>query len=163
MAAPKGNKHALGNKGGGRKSSYQAKYAEMAKKACEAGFTDKEIGDLFGVCETTINKWKLDFVEFREALKAGKDVPDDRVERSLYHKAIGYSFDSEKIFQFQGDIVRAKSLEHVPPDTTACIFWLKNRRKDVWRDRHEHELGGLNGGPVRFVVESAPVAADDQA
>jgi hypothetical protein len=29
--------------------------------------------------------------------------------------------------------------EHYPPDTTACIFWPKNRRRDKWRDKHEIE------------------------
>lgn len=100
--------------------------------------TDEELARFFDVHVATIYRWQATFPEFCEALKVGKAAPDDRVERSLYHKAVGYTFESEKIFNYQGEIVRAKCVEHVPPDTTAAIFWLKNRRKDDWRDRHEH-------------------------
>lgn len=148
MPAPRGNQNAKGNKGGGRKSAYQPKFAAMAEKACQAGFTDRELAELLGVSEGTINAWKLEHVEFAEALKNGKAPADERVERSLYHKAIGYTFESEKIFNYQGTIVRAPYSEHVPPDTVACIFWLKNRRPDLWRDRVEHT--GKDGGPIAY-------------
>jgi hypothetical protein len=106
--------------------------------ACVAGFTDRELAALFGVCETTINTWKLDHVEFSEALKAGKELADERVERSLYHKAVGYRYDAVRIFCTRdGKIVEHALVEHVPPSDTACIFWLKNRRPDKWRDRAE--------------------------
>ena len=142
MAAPKGNKHAVGNKGGGAPSAYKSAYVNQARKACEAGFTDRELAELFGVGETTINAWKLAHQEFAEALKAGKAPADERVERSLYHRAIGYTFDSEKILAIGGAAVRIPIKEHMPPDTTAMIFWLKNRRKDVWRDKHDLEHSG---------------------
>lgn len=129
---------------GGRPSSYQPEYAEQAKKLCELGATDIEIADFFEVSDRTIYRWQLKYPEFCQALKAGKDSADDRVERSLYHKATGYTFESEKVFQFQGEIVRASTREHVPPDTVSMIFWLKNRRPELWRDKTEqtvrHEL-----------------------
>lgn len=140
----------------GRPSSYKTEFSKQAEKFCKLGATDLELADFFGVTINTIGNWKSQFPEFLGALKLGKDAADDRVESSLYQKAIGYTFESEKVFQFQGDIVRAATREHVPPDTTAMIFWLKNRRKDTWRDRQE--LSGPEGGaiPVRFVVEGAP-------
>lgn len=139
MPAPKGNKNAVGNKGGGRKSSYQKQYAKVAMKMAELGATDREIAEALGVAEPTLHYWRAQHVEFSEALKIGKAPCDDRVEASLYHRAVGYTFTSEKIFQFQGEIVRAKTIEHVPPSDTAAIFWLKNRRKEAWRDKHEVE------------------------
>jgi hypothetical protein len=60
---------------------------------------------------------------------------------------VGYSYDTEKIFVYEGEPVRVPYVEHVPPDTTACIFWLKNRRKDLWRDRFDHTVK-----PVRDVT-----------
>lgn len=129
---------------GGRPSGYQPEYVEQARKLCELGATDIEVADFFDVSDRTIYRWQLKYPEFCQALKAGKASADDRVERSLYHKATGYTFESEKIFQFQGEIVRAKTREHIPPDTTSMIFWLKNRRPEQWRDkseqviRHEH-------------------------
>jgi hypothetical protein len=169
MPAPKGNQYAKGNKGGlGNPGKFKPAFVEQAKKACEAGFTDMELADLFGVSEHTINSWKLAHKEFGSALKAGKSAADERVERSLYHKATGYTFEAEKVFQFQGTIVRAKTREHVPPSETAMIFWLKNRRPEQWRDkseqviRHEHvnqmsddELSRIATGSGDGAVETA--------
>lgn len=119
---------------GGRPSKYKPEFAGQAEKLCKLGATDIEVADFFGVSDRTIYRWQADHEEFCQALKAGKDECDDRVERSLYHKAVGYTFDSEKVFQHQGEIVRAPVKEHVPPSDTAAIFWLKNRRPDQWRD-----------------------------
>lgn len=121
----------------GRPTDYKPEYVEQARKLCELGATDVELADFFDVSIRTIANWQAAHSEFLQALKAGKDVADNRVERSLYHKAVGYTFESEKIFQFQGEIVRTQTREHVPPSDTAMIFWLKNRRKDDWRDRQE--------------------------
>lgn len=129
---------------GGRPSSYKPEFAEQAEKLCRLGATDVELGDFFGVRRETIWAWAQKHPDFSNALKAGKDAADERVAQSLYHKAIGYTFDAVKIFQHQGEVITAPYREHVPPDTTACIFWLKNRRPDEWRDkseqvvRHEH-------------------------
>lgn len=133
----------------GRPSAYKAEYAEQAKKLCELGATDADIAAFFNVSDRTIYRWQIEFPEFCQSLKAGKSQADDRVERSLYHKAVGYTFDSEKVFQFQGQIVRAETKEHVSPDTTACIFWLKNRRREEWRDKLDHEHTGKDGGPIQ--------------
>lgn len=127
----------------GRPTEYQPGFAKQAEKLCQHGLTDAEIGEFFGVSRTTITNWKGKHPEFIAALKSGKAQSDDRVERSLYQRAVGYSYETEKVFQYQGEVVRAQTIEHVPPDTTACIFWLKNRRQDAWRDVHRHEHGGV--------------------
>lgn len=147
MPAPKGNRYAAGNKGGGAPTKYKPEFVQQAAKACEAGFTDRELAQLFGVSETTINAWKLEHVEFSEALRAGKGPADDRVERSLYHRAVGYSFDAVKIFMPSGatEPVYADYVEHVPPDTTAAFNWLKNRRPEDWRDRSQVTLSDPAG------------------
>jgi transcriptional regulator with XRE-family HTH domain len=154
MPAAKGNQYAKGNRGGGRPSEYRDEFCSQAAKACEAGFTDKELAELFGVSERTINDWKLAHEEFSAALKTGKSQADERVERGLYHRAVGYTFESEKIFQFQGEIVRAQTREHIPPDTTACIFWLKNRRREAWRDKQEveHAASGSLAGLLEEIA-----------
>ncbi len=128
--------------GGGRPSDYDPNYAKQAAKLYELGATDIEVAEFFGTSVRTIHRWKLKYEDFCHAGKMGKDASDDRVERSLYHRATGYTFESEKVFQYQGEIVRAKTREHVPPDPVACIFWLKNRRKEAWRDVQRHEHGG---------------------
>jgi hypothetical protein len=78
---------------------------------------------------------------------------DARVERSLYNRAVGYSFNSEKIFcNKDGEVTRVPIVEHVPPDVTAQIFWLKNRDPARWRDawQVEHSLG-------KYVISDKPM------
>lgn len=125
----------------GRPTDYKPEFVIQAQKLCELGATDVELADFFGVSGRTIYRWQIKYPDFCQALKTGKEAVDDRVERSLFHKAVGYTFESEKIFQHQGEIVRAATREHVPPDTTAMIFWLKNRRPHYWRDVHKVEHG----------------------
>ena len=125
----------------GRPSSYEPEFAAQAEKLCALGATDLELADFFKVDVRTIYRWKHVHDDFCQALKVGKDALDDRVERSLYQRAVGYSFNSEKIFHFQGTITRAETVEHVPPDPGAAMSWLKNRRGEKWRDKIDHEHG----------------------
>lgn len=126
----------------GRPSRYKDTFAKQAEKLCALGATDEDLADFFEVSIRTIANWKTQHEDFLHALKGGKAQADDRVERSLYQRAVGYSFDSEKVFNNRGEIVRAKTREHCPPDVTAQIFWLKNRRPEDWRDKQEHEVKG---------------------
>ena len=135
---------------GGRPTAYSGDFAEQARKICELGATDQEIADFFGVDVRTIYRWKHDHDEFCQALKAGKDIADERVERSLYQKAIGYEQDEVKIFMPSGaeKPVYAEFRAKIAPDTTAAIFWLKNRRSQDWRDVKSNEHSGPDGGPI---------------
>lgn len=142
-----------------RPSSYKAEYAKQAEKLCALGATDVELADFFGVERTTIWRWSQAHEQFCNALKVGKASSDDRVERSLYARAIGYSFDAVKIFNANGQPLTVPYREHVAPDTTAAIFWLKNRRPDLWRDKVHQEHTGADGGPL-FVIER-PVPRED--
>ena len=120
-------------KKGGRPSKYRPEFCEQAAKLCRLGAIDRNIADFFQVSESTLNLWKLKHPEFSESLKRSRDEIDSQVERSLFHRAIGYSHRSEKVFQFQGQVIRAKTVEHYPPDVAAMIFWLKNRKPGEWR------------------------------
>lgn len=120
----------------GRPSSYKPEFAKQASKLAELGATDQELADFFEVDVRTIYRWKHDHADFCHSLKLGKDVADTRVERSLYQKAIGYEQDEVKIFMPGGATqpVYAPYRAKIAPDTTAAIFWLKNRRSQEWRD-----------------------------
>lgn len=124
----------------GRPSKFEPSFVRQAEQLCVLGATDEEVAQFFEVDVRTIYRWKVDNQAFCQALKRGKELADERVERSLYARAVGYTFDSEKVFQYQGAVVRANTKEHVPPDTTAMIFWLKNRRPDDWREKQEIEV-----------------------
>jgi len=110
------------------------------------GLTDKEIAQKMGIAKSTLNKWKIDFPSFSDSLKAGKEPVDSTVQKSLYQRAIGYSFKEKKVIvelDTNGNQkpARIETTEKiVPPDTTAQIFWLKNRRPDLWREKHDVEL-----------------------
>ncbi len=137
----------------GRPSAYKPEYCEQAFKLCLLGATDKDLGDFFGVSEQTINAWKSSHSEFLESLKKGKAEADAKVAHSLYHRATGYSHDAVKIF---ADVKTGAEqivpyTEHYPPDTTAAIFWLKNRQRDKWRDKVEQELSGDVGLTIQIV------------
>lgn len=133
----------------GRPSGYQDEFARQANKLCALGATDDDLADFFAVSVRTILRWKVEHAEFCRALKDGKEGADDRVERSLYQRAVGYTHDAVKIMQHQGVVVRAEYREHYPPDTTAAIFWLKNRRPEQWREKVAHEHSGPDGGPIQ--------------
>ena len=113
---------------------------------------------MFDVSLSAIEKWKRQREDFRNALKVGKAEADNRVERSLYERANGYSYDAVKIFMPAGakKPVYAPYVEHVPPSDVACIFWLKNRRPDLWRDTHqlEHTLG-------KYHISDKPMSEED--
>lgn len=123
------------------RSSYKPEFAEQAKKLCLLGATDAEVADFFEVAPSTLYLWKNSFPDFVEAMKTGKDEADERVERSLFQKAVGYELEVEELFAYQGSITRAKTRKYFPPDTVACIYWTKNRRPDRWRDVHKIEHG----------------------
>ena len=70
------------------------------------------------------------------------------VSASLYQRALGYSHDDVDIKVVRGKIVKTKIRKHYPPDTTAAIFWLKNRQKHNWRDKQEHGFTDLDGKDI---------------
>lgn len=119
----------------GRPSKYKEEYAEQARKLCLLGAIDAELARCFDVSEQTINAWKREHPAFLDALKAGKEAADAVIAESLYHRARGYSHPAEKIIVVAGAVERVQYTEHYPPDPTSMIFWLKNRRPDLWRDK----------------------------
>lgn len=137
----------------GRPSSFDISFVRQAEKLCVLGATDAEIADFFGVTVRTIYRWKAAHDEFCQALKAGKELADNRVERSLYQKATGFTYVEQQAFKVKKvEYLNGKRLSETeelkvvdverfsPPDTTAMIFWLKNRRPEQWRDKTEHVI-----------------------
>jgi len=114
------------------------------KAACELGATEEQLSAIFGVSCKTINNWQVRYPEFLQALKEGREKADGVVIASLFKRACGFSSDDGK---------------HYPPDTTACIFWLKNRRPDQCRDVQRSELTRANGQPFMDNTDKAALAA----
>ncbi len=144
----------------GRPITYKPEYAAQAKRLCLLGATDVELADFFSVSRPTLDKWKHQYDEFFTSLKVGKAEADERVERSLFQRASGYSHESEKVFCQQGLVTKVKTVEHYPPDTVACIFWLKNRRPDLWREKVDIAHSGnltVNAVDYATMVEAKAV------
>ncbi|SIQ87738.1 hypothetical protein SAMN05880574_13012 [Chryseobacterium sp. RU37D] len=123
----------------GAPTKYKEEYNDQVRKLCLLGSTDKDIASFFGVTETTINNWKLEYPNFFESIKEGKEYADANVADRLYQRALGFEHDSEEIKIVEGNIKRIPVRKVYPPDPTSAIFWLKNRKAVAWRDKQENE------------------------
>lgn len=140
------------------------------------GLTDKQIASNMGITEQTLNVWKKNYPSLFESLKRGKAVVDIQVENALLKRALGYSYDEvtkERVLDYDpstGQIVGShmevtKTVrKEVQGDTTAQIFWLKNRRPEQWRDKRDvsvegeintnNPFKGLSTDELRKLIES---------
>lgn len=103
------------------------------------GLSDDQIAENIGIAPSTLYEWKNKFSEFSESLKKGKDLVDREVENALLKRALGYNYDE---VHYEEGIEKKRITKEVQPDTTAQIFWLKNRKKDVWKDNKGLEHSG---------------------
>lgn len=114
----------------------------MLEGLARDGLTDDQIAQKIGIGTSTFYRWQEQFREFRDALKKGKAPVDIQVENALLKRALGYEYEETitEIEELAGGHQKKhirKVTKHCPPDTTAQIFWLKNRRPDRWRDKVE--------------------------
>lgn len=123
--------------GAGRPTKFNDALKEKILALCKAGKTNKQISDIIGVSIKTIHNWMGKHPTFLHALKESKQIADELVVASLFSRAVGYSHKEEKVFQHEGSIITHDTVRHYPPDTTAAIFWLKNRQPKQWRRDQE--------------------------
>lgn len=124
----------------GRPTKLRPAAIKATEILAESGYTNDQIAEALGVSRQTVHNWRGRSPDFLYALKKGKDFADEIVEASLFERAIGYSHPEEKVFNSYGKIITHTVTKHHPPDTLAQIFWLKNRRPHLWRDRQELDL-----------------------
>lgn len=112
------------------------------------GLTDEQLTEKMGVGTRTLYDWKERFPQISQALKRGKEVVDIQVENALLKRALGYEYTEERIEVSEKDGRKVvQTVKTVPPDTTAQIFWLKNRRPDKWREKQ------VEGAPAAIQTE----------
>ncbi|MDL2301035.1 helix-turn-helix domain-containing protein [Lachnospiraceae bacterium OttesenSCG-928-D06] len=107
------------------------------------GLTDEQIAENVGISVRTLYRWKIQYCQICHALKKGKEIADREIENALFKRAKGYDFTETRIKK-KGNVVVEETLitKHIPGDTTAQIFWLKNRKPEYW------------GGGDRFTSET---------
>lgn len=96
------------------------------------GLTDDQIAKNMGISPKTLYNWKTSELLILQALKKGKEVVDFEVENALLKRALGYEYEEKT---YENGVLTKSITKHVAPDTTAQIFWLKNRKPDKWRDK----------------------------
>ena len=126
------------------------------------GLTDEQIATNMGIVAKTLYEWKKKYSAISEALKRGKEVIDMEVENAMLNKAMGFTVIVKKSYKVKdviyedGRKVRETERiemvdeeQYIPPDTTAQIFWLKNRKPAEWRDKHNIEHTGKDGEAIK--------------
>ena len=127
------------------------------------GLTDEQIAYNIGIHTATLYRWKEEHCEICEALKKGKEVIDRLVENALLKRALGYEYEEVKEKYEMGVCVeRTVTKKEVIPDTTAQIFWLKNRKPEEWRDKQNiHVEGNINNPFAGLTTEQLLKLAGD--
>ena len=138
----------------GRPTKFRPEFIKIVESLCRLGATDPEIAEALDVALSTIKLWKSKDKDFMAAIKNGKAIADAMVAESLFKRATGYSHEAVKIFNDGGEPLIVPYVEHYPPDTSSMIFWLKNRRPDLWREKREHDQDtNKELTPVHITVE----------
>ena len=151
-----------------RPSGYNAEiHPDWAWSLAAKGLTNKEIAEQMGVATSTFNKWRTEHEELEKAVTEGKETADAKVERSLFERAIGYTYEEKKVITTinpktgeTNPLRIEKTTKVVPPDTTAQIFWLKNRRPEEWRDRKDVDVS--NSSDFVFNIKPASEAPKEK-
>jgi hypothetical protein len=159
----------------GRPSDFRREYIGQAHKLALVGLIDAQVAEFFEVNERTINRWKKRHPEFCQALKDGKTAADAAVADRLHQRALGFEYEKaipikvKEVVYDKGKRIKETERvevtmvhEVVPPDTTACIFWLKNRQRDQWREKmpdvppdvDPHEVARQVRDAVRAIAEA---------
>ena len=144
----------------GRTPSYTPDYCTFAYKFCLLGATNEDLAGVFEVSRNTIGNWLARYPEFRKAAQDGRDVADADVAHALLQKAKGFTHTDVKILQIEGGAEPVEYNRYFPPDTQAAIFWLRNRRRQQWRERIEHEHTSVTDDKLRELEEAGIRARD---
>lgn len=161
----------------GAPTKYKKEYNQLAYELCLLGLTDRQLAEAFEVAESTISDWKKKHKAFSEALREGKLKADGKVARALYRRATGFKYNEvtfEKIDDKHSllatsddeiaiDAYRKKIVtKYVVPDAGAAMSWLKNRQKDLWRDKQTIEFENMSDEQIDELFSKAKKIANDQ-
>ncbi|GAH71512.1 unnamed protein product, partial [marine sediment metagenome] len=129
------------------KLKYDEDFPARAEDFARQGFRDVDIAKKLGISRAVFYEYKKTYPDFLDAIKKGKGPIDFEVENALLKRARGFEYEEIHIEYKPGKgdnlipISIRKIKKFVVPDSTAIIFWLKNRRKQ-WRDRFNLDVEG---------------------
>jgi len=125
-------------------------HLDQVRAIAMRGLSEEKISELFDINRRQLAYWKKQYPSFKKALEDGYTDADAAVLSAVYQSAVGYTHDEEKIFQWDGDIIRADTVKHYKPDMTAAKLWLTNRQQAHWKDRHHssHSGGAGDDSPI---------------
>ena len=174
-----------------RKAAGRQKWREWAESEehqavlsawARAGMTDEEIAKQIGISRSTLAEWKKKYAPINAALATGKDFADRLIENSLYKKAIGFYAREPKTFKVKTveydeatgrkikefeELKTAEEVHYFEPDIKAIIFWLKNRKPDIWKEKvaeamaDDEETGAIVLTPTQVEQISKEVKKDE--
>ena len=152
----------------GRPTKYDARFhIPWAKSLARKGLTIDEIADAMEVAKSTIYEWAKKHEEFSDALTRARSEADAMVEDSLFRRAMGHTVRETKkyvSYDQNGSPVptRVEQVDReVPPDTTACIFWLKNRQPQLWRDRQDIAINEKQDADIKEWIDALGLNKDE--
>lgn len=117
-----------------RTYAYDGTMPERAYKLCLLGLTNEDLAIAFGVTVKAVEYWIKWKDKFRRAVELGREEADSKVAEALYKRAVGYTHKDTDIKMYKGQVILTEVEKHYPPETSAAIFWLKNRQKEHWAD-----------------------------
>jgi hypothetical protein len=119
---------------GGRPAIYKTEYAEIARDCCAAGATNETLAERFAVSRRTVDRWIADIADFRDAVSDGREIANGKVVSALFARATGMEQKMVKVFCHNGRPITVDYTVEVLPDVRACMFWLRNRLPEQWRE-----------------------------
>jgi len=129
-------------------------HLDQVRAIAMRGIKEEQMSEIFDISRKQMGLWKAQYPLFKDALEAGYTDADAAVLGALYQSAVGYMHDEEKIFQWDGEIIRADTIKHYKPDTAAIKLWITNRQKEHWKDRHHTNVSGKD--------DNAPIGIRDE-
>ena len=141
----------------GRPTRFEPEMCVQAHNYCLLGATNDDLADFFHVSPSTIDRWIAGHADFGDAVRRGRVVADSRVACGLFERAVGYERTVERSVVIGSDVKPVTSTIHYPPNVQACIFWLRNRRRQTWGDAQNAakvDDGILDIAPLEAASES---------
>ena len=117
-------------------------HLEQVRAIAMRGVSEREMSEMFDIHPKMFSMWKKQYPAFKDAIEKGYTDADTAVLSALYQKAVGYTHDEEKIFQWDGAIIRAETQKHYAPDVNAIKLWITNRQREHWKDRQHTAVSG---------------------